>query len=98
MVPTTLVWEGTTMEIKIIKTCTKSSPVVGDVTVWVRRITCELLGGSYKDIHMEYTKNNRKVSRTFEMDTCGRLKFRSACTKLELSESFMDSICSYNYC
>ena len=79
------------MRITVRKACTRTSPVVGDIKFYIRKITCELLGGSYQDIRMEYTKNDRKVARTFEMDTCGKIKFRNACLKLELSDSFVDS-------
>lgn len=63
----------------------KTSSVVGEVEFVIQKVTDTLFGGSFKQILMSYEKNGRKVNRKFTMDECGRIQFRNACTKLDIS-------------
>lgn len=67
----------------------KTSSVVGEVEFVVRKTTDSIFGGSYKDIVMSYKKNNRTVKRTFIMDECGRIQFKNACAKLDISADYI---------
>ena len=66
----------------------KTSEAVGEVTFDIIRATSEFFG-STKMIKMYYTKNGRKVTRSFEMDECGRIKFTNACEKLGISADYI---------
>lgn len=70
------------------KRVVKTSEVVGEVTFDTIRATSEFFG-STKMIKMYYTKNSRKVTRSFEMDECGRIKFTNACEKLGISADYI---------
>ena len=67
----------------------KVSPEVGEVEFVIRKVTDDFFGGSYKDIKMSYMKNDRKVSRTFIIDECGRIKFKNACKKLGIAADYI---------
>ena len=67
------------MEIKL-STIRKESPEVGMVEFTIRKVSGFF--GPYKDVVMSYKKNDRKVTRTFIMDTDGRIKLKKACERL----------------
>ena len=63
-----------------LSTIRKESPEVGTVEFTIRKVSGFF--GPYKDVVMSYKKNDRKVTRTFIMDTDGRIKLKKACEKL----------------
>ena len=63
-----------------LSTIRKESPEVGVVEFTIRKVSGFF--GPYKDVVMSYKKNDRKVTRTFIMDTDGRIKLKKACEKL----------------
>ena len=63
-----------------LSTIRKESPEVGMVEFTIRKVSGFF--GPYKDVVMSYKKNDRKVTRTFIMDTDGRIKLKKACEKL----------------
>ena len=67
------------MEINL-STIRKESPEVGMVEFTIRKVSGFF--GPYKDVVMSYKKNDRKVTRTFIMDTDGRIKLKKACERL----------------
>lgn len=67
------------MEINL-STIRKESPEVGMVEFTIRKVSGFF--GPYKDVAMSYKKNDRKVTRTFIMDTDGRIKLKKACERL----------------
>lgn len=64
-------------------TIRKESSEVGTVEFTIRKVSGFF--GPYKDVVMSYKKNDRKVTRTFIMDTDGRIKLKKACEKLLIS-------------
>lgn len=72
----------------ISKRVIKTSDVVGEVTFDIIRVKSEFFG-STKMIKMYYTKNGRKVTRSFDVDECGRIKFTNACDKLGISSDYI---------
>lgn len=67
------------MEINL-GTIRKESPEVGVVEFTIRKVSGFF--GPYKDVVMSYKKNDRKVTRTFIMDTDGRIRLKKACERL----------------
>ena len=67
------------------KTFHKTSDVVGEVEITILKSSDPFFGGTIKRIKMDYTKNGRKVSRTFDTDECGRIKFTNACEKIGIA-------------
>lgn len=61
-------------------TIRKESPEVGMVEFTIRKVSGFF--GPYKDVVMSYKKNDKKVTRTFIMDTDGRIKLKKACERL----------------
>ena len=66
-----------------LSTIRKESSEVGMVEFTIRKVSGFF--GPYKDVVMSYKKNDRKVTRTFIMDTDGRIKLKKACEKLLIS-------------
>lgn len=66
-----------------LSTIRKESSEVGMVEFTIRKVNGFF--GPYKDVVMSYKKNDRKVTRTFIMDTDGRIKLKKACEKLLIS-------------
>lgn len=71
----------------ISKRVIRTSDVVGEVTFDIIRVTDFF--ASTKRIKMCYTKNGRKVTRSFDTDECGRIKFTNACEKLGISSDYI---------
>lgn len=72
----------------ISKRVIKTSDMVGEVTFDIIRVKSEFFGAT-KMIKMCYTKNGRKVTRSFDTDECGRIKFTNACEKLSISSDYI---------
>lgn len=67
------------------KTFHKTSDVVGEVEITILKSSDPFFGGTIKRIKMGYTKNGRQVSRAFDTDECGRIKFTNACDKIGIA-------------
>ena len=67
------------------KTFHKTSDVVGDVEITIIKSSDSFFGGTTKRIKMGYKKNDKQVTRTFDTDECGRIKFTNACEKIGIA-------------
>lgn len=67
------------------KTFHKTSDVVGDVEITIIKSSDPFFGGTIKRIKMGYKKNDKQVTRTFDTDECGRIKFTNACEKIGIA-------------
>lgn len=67
------------------KTFRKTSDVVGDVEITIIKSSDPFFGGTIKRIKMGYKKNGKQVTRTFDTDECGRIKFTNACEKIGIT-------------
>lgn len=63
----------------------KTSDVVGDVEINIIKSSDPFFGGTIKRIKMGYKKNDKQVTRTFDTDECGRIKFTNACEKIGIT-------------
>ena len=67
------------------KTLHRTSDVVGDVEITIIKSSDPFFGGTIKRIKMCYRKNDKQVTRTFDTDECGRIKFTNACEKIGIA-------------
>lgn len=67
------------------KTFHKTSDIVGDVEINIIKSSDPFFGGTIKRIKMGYKKNDKQVTRTFDTDECGRIKFTNACKKIGIA-------------
>ena len=67
------------------KTLHRTSDVVGDVEINIIKSSDSFFGGTIKRIKMGYKKNGKQVTRTFDTDECGRIKFTNACEKIGIA-------------
>lgn len=67
------------------KTFHKTSDVVGEVEITILKSSDPFFGGTIKRIKMVYKKNDKQVTRTFDTDECGRIKFTNACEKIGIA-------------
>ena len=67
------------------KTFHKTSDVVGEVEITILKSSDPFFGGTIKRIKMSYKKNDKQVTRTFDTDECGRIKFTNACEKISIA-------------
>lgn len=76
------------------KTFHRISDVVGDVEITIIKSSDPFFGGTIKRIKMGYKRNDKQVTRTFDTDECGRIKFTNACEKIGITA---DSILAQIY-
>ena len=67
------------------KTFHKTSDVVGEVEITILKSSDPFFGGTIKRIKMGYKKNGKQVTRTFDTDEGGRIKFTNACEKIGIA-------------
>lgn len=67
------------------KTFHKTSDVVGDVEINIIKSSDPFFGGIIKRIKISYKKNDKQVTRTFDTDECGRIKFTYACERIGIA-------------
>lgn len=66
------------------KTLHRTSDMVGDVEINIIK-SSDSFFGAIKYIKMAYKKNGRQVTRSFDTDECGRIKFTNACEKIGIA-------------